>query len=63
MSLNEKSQTYVHVTLANLNKPNSFFTSDKGNGFVVSGWQIPMAIAVFCGRVLGTLVKHAFKIL
>ncbi|CBY16377.1 unnamed protein product, partial [Oikopleura dioica] len=50
----KKLQTYVHVTLANLVKPGSFFTSDEGNGFVMSGWRVPMGSAVFCGKVLGT---------
>ena len=55
----KKLQTYVHVTLANLNKPGSFFTSDEGNGFVMSGWKVAMGSAVFCGKVLGTQVQQA----
>ncbi|CBY15406.1 unnamed protein product [Oikopleura dioica] len=54
MAENKMLQNYVHVTLANLNKPDSFFTSDVGNGFLIYGWQIAMGAAVFCGKVLGT---------
>ena len=52
-----KNENYVHVTLASLNKPNSFFKNDiDGSGLIISGWKVPMASAVFCGRVLGTKV-------
>lgn len=50
-------QTFVHVTLAMLGKPGSFFTSNEGNGFVLAGSKITMGTAVFCGKVLGTKVK------
>jgi hypothetical protein len=54
----EKVQTIVHITIATLNKPGSFFTSDEGNGFIMSGWRVPMATAVFCGKVLETKVNR-----
>jgi hypothetical protein len=59
MSEITKLETYVHVTIANLNKPGSFVTSNRGNGFTVSGWKVLMEKAVFIGKVLGTKVKHA----
>lgn len=54
------STPFVHVTLAILNKPGSFFTSEEGNGFIISGWKIHMSSAVFCGKVLSTQVHQVF---
>jgi hypothetical protein len=57
----------VHVTLATLNNPGAFSTSNGINGFIMAGWKVPMTSAVFCGKVLGTKVialhiKHNHKI-
>ena len=56
MSQIKELQTTVHVTIATLNKPGSFFTSDTGHGFVMFGHRIAMGSAVFSGKVLDTKV-------
>jgi hypothetical protein len=56
MNNDKKVLTYVHVTLAVLNRPDAFFTNDNGNGFTMGNIKIPMHTAVFCGKVLATKV-------
>ena len=62
MTDSDKLVNFVHVTLANLNKPNSFITTEKGNGFLISGWKILMGTAVFCGKVLAAKVNKIKKL-
>ena len=45
------------VTLAILNKPDSFIRIDERSGFKIYGWNVLMQKAVFCGKVLEAKVK------